>query len=100
MYYKDPAKDHSHYGPKVRDALYAFQDVWKAYFNKTWIAFKQENAFQLDTVQSAWDALAKARMEETGTAFYLSKTEYNRVNSSGSPDSGSSDEESSDPTIQ
>lgn len=80
MHYLDPPKDHSHYGPETLDALYAFQDAWKAYFNKTWISFQQESSFQLDSMQSAWNKLARERIKETGTPFYLTKEQYQNGN--------------------
>lgn len=77
--YLDPSKDHSHYGPKTQEALIVFQEMWKSYFNTTWINFK-ENAHRIDAIQAAWNALVKARIIETGTGFYLTKQEYDNVN--------------------
>lgn len=76
--YLDPAKSHSHYGPEVLDALNVFQDLWKSYFNTTWIGFK-ENSIRMDAMQAAWNSLARARKKETGTGFYLTPEEYNNV---------------------
>lgn len=77
--YLDEPKDHSHYGPGVQDALKVFQDLWKSYFNSTWIGFR-ENSIRMDSIQSAWDALARARKAETGSGFYLTSEEYENVN--------------------
>lgn len=71
----DEPSDHSHYGPKVQEKLLIFQDLWKSYYNTTWIKFK-ENYNRLDTIQAGWDALVRARKEETGTGFYLTSEEY------------------------
>ncbi len=71
----DPSKDHSHYGERVQEALLAFHDVWKSYSNMTWIQMR-ENTMRVDAVQAAWDRLAKARKEETGSGFYLDKNQY------------------------
>lgn len=76
--YLDPAKSHGHYGPEVLDALNVFQDLWKSYFNTTWIGFK-ENSIRMDAMQAAWNALARARKKETGTGFYLTPEEYSNV---------------------
>lgn len=76
--YLDEAKDHSHYGPQVQDNLKVFQDLWKSYFNTTWIGFR-ENSIRMDSIQSAWDALARARKAETGTGFYLTPEEHKNV---------------------
>lgn len=73
----DPPKDHSHYGPKTQSALLAFQDLWSSYSNLTWLQLR-ENAMRADAIQCAWDALAKARKEETGTGFYLDAKQYQK----------------------
>ena len=75
------SKSHDHYGPKVKDALKTFEDLFRTYYNTTKVDFKHSNAFRLDAVQAAWDALAKARKEETGTGFYLTKQEHQNANS-------------------
>ena len=74
----DEPMDHSHYGPVVQEKLKVFQDLWKSYYNTTWIKFR-ENYNRLDIIQSAWDALARARKEETGTGFYLTPEQYDNV---------------------
>lgn len=76
--YLDPFKTHDHYGPEVLEKLEIFQDLYKSYYNTTWIDFK-ENRIRLDAMQSAWDALAKARKAETGTGFYLKPEKYKNV---------------------
>ena len=70
--------DHSHYGPEVQEKLSIFQDLFKSYYNITWIKFK-ENSNRLDIIQSAWDALARARKKETGSGFYLTPEQYSNV---------------------
>lgn len=77
--YLDPEKSHAHYGEEVLNELNTFQDLWKSYFNTTWINFK-ENSIRMDAMQSAWNALARARKKETGTGFYLTSQEYADVN--------------------
>ena len=74
-----PERDHDYYGDEVKSALQVFQEMWISYSNSTWINLK-ENAYRLDAIQSAWDALAKARKTETGTGFYLTEQEYKNVN--------------------
>ena len=74
-----PERDHDYYGDEVKSALQVFQEMWISYSNSTWINLK-ENAYRLDAIQSAWDALAKARKAETGTGFYLTEQEYKNVN--------------------
>jgi cation transport regulator ChaB len=76
--YLDPPKSHDHYGLEVREKLGIFQDLWKSYYNTTWINFK-ENSIRMDAMQSAWNALARARKEETGTGFYLTPEQYKDV---------------------
>jgi hypothetical protein len=77
--YLQKPKDHSHYGSEVQLALKHFQDIWKSYFNTTWMEMRQ-NSIRMDATQAAWDALARARKEETGSGFYLTKQEYDNVN--------------------
>jgi hypothetical protein len=72
-------RDHSHYGAETQLALQVFREMWTSYSNTTWIKMK-ENAYRLDSIQAAWDALAKARRLETGTGFYLTKEEHENVN--------------------
>lgn len=74
----DKPLDHSHYSPVVQEKLRIFQDLWKSYYNATWIKF-QENYHRLDAVQGAWDALVRARKAETGTGFYLTPERYDHV---------------------
>jgi hypothetical protein len=71
---KDP-KDQSHYGNETQDALLAFQDAWTSYSNLTWLQLR-DNAFRIDSVQSAWNRLVRARKAETGAGFYLSRQQY------------------------
>jgi hypothetical protein len=73
-----PGKDHSHYGAETQNLLKKYQEMWISYHNTTWINFK-ENSHRLDTIQAAWDALVKARKQETGSGFYLNKQEYDNV---------------------
>lgn len=74
---KDP-RDHSHYGPDVQNALAAFRDVWTSYYNLTWLDFR-ENAHRLDSVQVAWNRLARARKSETGCGLYLDPEQYKKA---------------------
>jgi hypothetical protein len=74
----DPPKDHSHYSQKTQDALFAFQSLWTSYSNLTWLQLR-ENAMRADAIQHAWDTLARARKEETGSGFYLSKQQYQKA---------------------
>ena len=36
----------------------------------------KENMIRLNALQTCWDALAKARLQETGNGFYLDKEQY------------------------
>jgi hypothetical protein len=76
--YLIPSRSHDHYGPEVQEKLEIFQDLWKGYYNTTWLDLK-ENWIRLDAIQSAWDALAKARKAETGTGFYVTPEQYKNV---------------------
>ena len=68
-------KDQSHYNDETRDALLAFQDAWTSYSNLTWLQLR-DNAFRIDSVQSAWNRLARARKAETGAGLYLNRQQY------------------------
>jgi hypothetical protein len=68
-------RDHSHYSDETRDALLAFQDAWTSYSNLTWLQLR-DNAFRVDSVQAAWNRLARARKAETGSGFYMDRQQY------------------------
>jgi hypothetical protein len=72
-------RDHGHYGAETQQALKLFQEMWLSYNTITRFNFK-ENSHRLDSVQAAWDSLARARKTETGTGFYLNSQEYQNVN--------------------
>jgi hypothetical protein len=71
----DPAKDHSHYGESVQIALLAFQNAWSSYEAMTWLQMR-ENPARIDSIQTAWNILVRARRSETGTGFFLNREQY------------------------
>jgi hypothetical protein len=72
------AKDHSHYSASTQAALRDFQSVWTSYSNMTWLQLR-DNAFRVDSVQSAWNRLVRARKAETGSGLYLTPEQYKRI---------------------
>lgn len=70
-------RDHSHYGPETQEALKIFQDLWVSYSKLTGYQIR-ENPHRTDAIQSAWDRLAIARKAETGSGFYLEKSDYDK----------------------
>tara|TARA_R110000772_G_scaffold237250_2_gene349169 strand:- start:546 stop:803 length:258 start_codon:yes stop_codon:yes gene_type:complete len=77
----DPLKDHSHYGSEVQDALLAFQSIWTSYMNMTWLQLR-DNPARIDSVQTAWNILARARKKETGSGFYVNAEQHRSITES------------------
>ena len=71
----DPAKDHSHYGESVQIALLAFQNAWSSYEAMTWLQMR-ENPARIDSIQTAWNILVRARRLETETGLFLNREQY------------------------
>lgn len=71
-------KDHSHYSPEVQFAVTAFRAAFLTYQKSRAYNFK-ESAYRLDSVQAAWDNLARARIAETGCGFYMTPEQYRQA---------------------
>jgi hypothetical protein len=66
---------HSHYSQAIQDLVTNFQTNWDSWDRTNKWATK-DNMIRLDSLQKAWDMLAKARREETGYATYLTSEQY------------------------
>lgn len=66
---------HGHYSHNVQDLVTHFQDCWKAW-ELTGRYATRDNMIRLDSLQKAWDMLARARRKETGLATYLTPEKY------------------------
>jgi hypothetical protein len=66
---------HGHYSHDVQDLVTQFQDCWRAW-ELTGRYATRDNMIRLDSLQKAWDALARARRRETGFATYLTPEKY------------------------
>jgi hypothetical protein len=71
-------KDHSHYSSEVQLAVSAFRAAFLAYQKSRSYNLK-ESAYRLDSVQTAWDNLARARIAETGCGFYMTPKQYQQA---------------------
>lgn len=69
---------HGHYSTEVQDLITNFQAAWKAWELTGRYATK-DNMIRLDSLQKAWDILARARRKETGFATYLTPAQYAQV---------------------
>ena len=77
----DAPKDHSHYGDEVQDALLAFRSMWISYKNLTWLQLR-ENPSRIDSIQTAWNLLTRARKKETGHGFYITAEQHQSITKS------------------
>lgn len=68
-------KNHKHYSKEVQVLVSAFEDVYLSYSKMGKYNFK-ENLIRMEAVKVAWDALLKARKEETGVSWYLDEKGY------------------------
>jgi hypothetical protein len=80
----DAPRDHSHYGDEVQDALLAFRSMWISYKNLTWLQLR-ENPSRIDSIQTAWNLLARARKKETGHGFYINAEQHQSITESKAP---------------
>jgi hypothetical protein len=62
---------HDHYGPEVNEALRHFRELFVTYNASANYHWKMETTNRSDVMQSAWNALARARKKETGVAYYI-----------------------------
>ena len=81
-------KDHSHYGEKVQAALKNFRETGKIYESYKKVAkpsdsdpislsFVRQNYDRL--LQEAFDELCRARLEDVGLSYYLTKEAYDLI---------------------
>jgi hypothetical protein len=77
----DAPKDHSHYESEVQDALFAFRSMWISYKNLTCLQLR-ENPSRIDSIQTAWNLLARARKKETGHGFYINADQHHLITES------------------
>jgi len=68
-------KSHAHYSKEVQVLASGFEDVYLSYSKMNKYNFK-ENLIRMEAVKVAWDALLKARKEETGVSSYLDEKSY------------------------
>lgn len=73
-----PEENHSHYNEEVKASLKIFQDALLSYYVYINFPFRHENYYRIDAVQDAWNALLKARKDQTGIGYYLTKEQYQR----------------------
>lgn len=78
MFDDSSEKSHDHYSPAVREAVSVFAMTYAAWERMSKKDLR-DNMLRLDALQGCWDALAKARIAETGTGFYLNAEQYQQA---------------------
>jgi hypothetical protein len=66
----DPIANHRHYSKRVQELTRNFISMDRGY-EKTCDKLMRHDGVRYSALQLAWDALVRARKNETGTGFYL-----------------------------
>lgn len=69
---------HAHYSAATQEAISVFKMTYAAW-HKIKAKDIRENMIRLDSLQSCWNAVVLARIEETGVGLYLDEAQYKQA---------------------